>query len=64
MRLKKIISVFLVLAAVGFGIAGFVVPPTGIISNSVLWLIAQFLLYSATVLGIDIEALKILKQKS
>lgn len=62
MKLKKIISVVLVISAIAFGIAGFIVPPTGVISSSVLWFIAQCFLYSATLLGIDIEYIKLFKK--
>lgn len=40
-------------AAVGFGVAGFCVDPKGEISDSVLYLIAQCLIFSATLLGVD-----------
>lgn len=40
-------------AAVGFGVAGFCVSPVGELSDSVLWLIAQFLMYAAMALGVD-----------
>lgn len=60
MKTKRFIAVLLVIAAIGFGVAGFCVPPVGIINSSVLWLIAQFLLFTASMLGIDVEALKIL----
>lgn len=50
----KIVSALLMLAAaVGFGVAGFCVSPVGELSESVLWLIAQLLMYAATALGID-----------
>ena len=39
-------------AAIGFAIAGFIVPPVGEIHDSVLWTIAQFLLYTGSALGI------------
>ena len=39
-------------AAIGFAVAGFVVPPVGEIHDSVLWTIAQFLLYTGSALGI------------
>lgn len=40
-------------SAVGFGVAGFCVEPVGEISDPVLWLIAQFLMYAALALGMD-----------
>ena len=35
-----------------FGIAGFIVPPPGQVHDSVLYLIAQFLLLTASILGV------------
>lgn len=46
-------AIFMLMAAVGFGVAGFCVPPVGEISDPVLWLIAQFLMYAALAMGID-----------
>lgn len=60
-KTKIILAWILAMSAVGFGVAGFCVPPVGVINSSVLWLVAQFLLFSATLLGIDIEYLKLLK---
>jgi hypothetical protein len=39
---------------VGLSIAGFVVPPVGEISDSVLWFTAQCLIYAGSALGIDV----------
>ena len=44
------------LAATGFGIAGFIVSPTGEVHDSVLWLIAQFLLFTSGALGLGAVA--------
>lgn len=46
-------AIIMLVAAVGFGIAGFCVPPVGQLSDSTLWLIAQFLMYAATAMGVD-----------
>lgn len=43
-------------AATGFGIAGFIVSPTGEVHDSVLWLIAQFLLFTSGALGLGAVA--------
>lgn len=43
----------MLVASVGFGVAGFCVSPVGELSESVLWLIAQFLMYAAMALGVD-----------
>lgn len=39
----------------GFGltIAGFCVPPIGVVHDSVLWILGQCLIYAGTVLGIS-----------
>ena len=63
-RVKVILAVILVISAIGFGIAGFCVPPVGVVSSSLLWLIAQFLLVSATFLGIDAAVLEIIKRRA
>lgn len=36
----------------GLTIAGFVIPPTGEIADSVLWVLGQALIYTASVFGI------------
>ena len=36
----------------GMTIAGFIVPPTGEISDSVLWVLGQALIYAASVFGV------------
>ena len=46
-------AIAMLIAAVGFGIAGFCVQPVGVISDSTLWLIAQFLMYAGLALGVD-----------
>lgn len=51
--MKKKVAWITLIIAVCFGAAGFIVPPTGIIDSSVLWLISQFLLYGSACLGID-----------
>ena len=51
-KIQYFIAVAAFLAAVGFGIAGFIVPPPGEVHESVLYLIAQFLLLTASILGV------------
>lgn len=41
------------LAAVGFGIAGYCAPPFGQIHESMLYLIAQFMLLTASIFGVS-----------
>jgi len=62
LKIKKILSICLTVAAIGFGVAGFIVPPTGVIHSSVLWLTAQIFVFAATLLGIDVEYIKLLKK--
>lgn len=52
-KIQKVMSVWSFVFAVGFAIAGFVVPPLGIIDGSVLYLCAQFLLLTASLLGVS-----------
>ena len=51
-KIQYFIAVAAFLAAVGFGVAGFIVPPPGEVHDSVLYLIAQFLLLTASILGV------------
>lgn len=53
---KQKVAIFTALAAfiLGWGltIAGFIIPPTGEIADSVLWVLGQALVYAASVFGI------------
>jgi len=51
-KIQYFIAVSAFIAAVGFGIAGFITPPPGEVHESVLYLIAQFLLLTASILGV------------
>ena len=51
-KIQMIVAVAPFIAAIGFGIAGFVVPPPGQIHDSVLYLVAQFLLLTASIFGV------------
>lgn len=51
-KIQYCIAVAAFVAAIGFGIAGFVTPPPGEVHDSVLYLIAQFLLLTASILGV------------
>ena len=55
---KEVIQVYsavaMLLAGVGLSIAGFIVPPTGEISDSVLMFTAQCLVYAGSALGINV----------
>lgn len=47
-------AVAMLFAGAGLSIAGFIVPPTGEISDSVLWFFAQCLIYAGSIFGIGI----------
>ena len=51
-KIQVTIAISAFVAAVGFGIAGFVVPPPGQIHESVLYLVAQFLQLTASIFGV------------
>lgn len=59
MKIKNLtkIIVFLILffVGVGFGILGSLLPPTGVIDNSILILIAQIFILAASVYGFEIH---------
>lgn len=47
-------AVGMLVAGVGLSIAGFIVPPTGQIHDSVLWFFAQCLIYAGSIFGVAI----------
>ena len=51
-KIQYFIAIAAFIAAIGVGIAGFIVPPPGEVHDSVLYLIAQFLLLTASILGV------------
>lgn len=51
-KIQISIAILSFIAAVGFGIGGFITPPPGEIHDSVLYLIAQFLLLTASIFGV------------
>ena len=51
-KIQYAIAIAAFVAAIGFGIAGFITPPPGQVHDSVLYLIAQFLLLTASILGV------------
>lgn len=51
--MKQNIAFLSWLSAVLFGTAGMLLPPIGVIDNSVLMLIAQLLILCATLLGVE-----------
>lgn len=57
MTMKEKIAYGTCIAAFIFGwgltIAGFIVPPMGVVSDSILWILGQSLLYCGAVVGIS-----------
>lgn len=51
---RMLSAAFMLLSGVGLAVAGFCVDPTGHISESVLWCMAQCLIYAGSAVGIDI----------
>ena len=56
--MKTKISLASFICAIGFGVAGLLIPPMGVIDKSVLIFVAQLLTLTATFLGIDINFLR------
>lgn len=51
--LQECTAVFLLTSGVALSVAGFCVPPVGVISDSVLWYFAQTLIYAGSVFGVS-----------
>lgn len=51
-KIQIAIATLSFIAAIAFGIAGFIIPPPGEIHDSVLYLVAQFLLLTASIFGV------------
>ena len=47
-------AIFMLIAGVAMSVAGFIVPPLGEISNSVLYFCAQCLIYAGSIFGVGI----------
>ena len=54
MKIRSYTAVAMLASGVGLSIAGFISPPFGEISDSVLWFFAQCLIYAGTALGFDV----------
>ena len=54
MKIRVWSAVAMLASGVGLSVAGFIAPPFGEISDSVLWYFAQCLMYAGTALGIDV----------
>ena len=51
-KIQIAIATLSFIAAIAFGFAGFIIPPPGEIHDSVLYLVAQFLLLTASIFGV------------
>lgn len=58
MDVRTVLAIFVTIAAIAAAAAGIVLPPLGVIDNSILWFVAQALLFVATLL--ELPNLKIL----
>lgn len=47
-------AIAMLVAGVALTVAGFIVPPLGEISDSVLWFFAQCLIYAGSIFGVSI----------
>ena len=54
MKVRSYTAVAMLASGVGLSVAGFIAPPFGEISDSVLWFFAQCLIYAGTALGFDV----------
>jgi len=61
-RVAYISAVVAFVAGWGLTIAGFIVPPLGLVSDSVLWILGQALVYSASVFGVALYTTGAVKQ--
>lgn len=50
---KKLFSFVSFFTSIIVGFMAMFMPPEGVIDNSVLWFIAQLLIFTSTILGID-----------
>ena len=53
-NLSKLSAIGMLMAGIGLTIAGFIVPPLGEISDSVLWFTAQTLIYAVSIFGVKV----------
>lgn len=47
-------AIGMLIFGVGLTTAGFIIPPVGVISDSVLWVLAQCFIYAGSALGINV----------
>ena len=62
-KTKIAYSTAIIAFVIGWGltIAGFIVPPLGVISDSTLWVLGQALVYAASVFGLGMYAVGTVK---
>lgn len=60
---RRILAPLSLIASITITIIALFMPPEGIIDSSVLYVVAQLLLYSAGVLGINIKIINYPKQQ-
>ena len=51
-KIAYITAIFAFVVGWGLTIAGFIVPPVGAVTDSVLWILGQALVYAASVFGV------------
>lgn len=60
---KTFIAIFCVSAAIIIAFTALFIPPVGVIDSTVLWFIAQALLFSASIIGIDFKIKDVFKKQ-
>lgn len=53
-NIQYISAVAMLVCGVGLSVAGFIVSPLGVISDSVLWFAAQTMIYAGSVFGVSV----------
>ena len=56
--LKKIVAMFSFFTALVIGFIALFLPPSGVIDSSVLWFIAQLLVFTANIFGFNLDVFK------
>ena len=51
-NLQTLSALMMLVAGLGFALAGFITPPPGEISDSVLWLFSQCFIYAGSIFGV------------
>lgn len=53
LHVKELTALFALIFGFGLSLAGFIVDPTGIVDDSVLWILGQCLIYAGSIYGIS-----------